>query len=308
MIIGAGAIGVTFAAELHRMGHRVTVVARGAQLQAARNGGIRYVRPDSAELLAAEVAGSAEEVELADGDVLVLATKTQDAAGAIAEWAERPVSGGGGPDPRAGASLPLLTTQNGLETERIALRGFRTVIAGVLGLPANYVEPGVVVAPGAPAVGFAWIGAYPDRDDPMAELIAADLRRANIAANAVPNISDFKRAKLAVSSTFVLDALYAPSPLRDRAAALLQNEARRSSRPHSRESRRSGSSEREAAGATEKPDPPAPPSSRSGKWPATVCWLVDAAEPGPLRIDRDRLPQRRGGPAGPTRRPGRARQ
>ncbi len=226
MIIGAGAIGVTFAAELQRAGCRVTVVARGAQLQAARNGGIRYVRPDGAEHLAAEVAGSAEEVALTAGDVLVLATKTQDAAAAISEWAGRPVAGADGRHSPAGATLPLLTTQNGLETERIALRRFRTVIAGVLGLPATYVEPGVVVAPGAPFVGYAWIGAYPDRDDPQAARIAADLSRANIAALALANISDFKRGKLLVSSAFVLDALYAPSPLRDRAAALLQDEAR----------------------------------------------------------------------------------
>lgn len=225
MIIGAGAIGVTFAAELHRSGRPVIVVARGAQLRAARAGGISYVRPEGSAPLGAEVA-AADEVVLADGDVLVLATKTQDAAAAIAEWADRPVTLAGGQSSSAGASLPLLTTQNGLETERLALRHFRTVIGGVLGLPAAYVNPGVVVAPGAPLVGRAWIGAYPDRADRQAELIAADLSRANIATDALPNISDFKRAKLLVSSMFVLDALYPASALRDRAAELLRDEAR----------------------------------------------------------------------------------
>ena len=65
--------------------------------------------------------------------------------------------------PPPGAALPLLTTQNGLETERVALRHFETVYGGVLALAATYVEPGVVVAPSAPSVGIAWIGAFPDR-------------------------------------------------------------------------------------------------------------------------------------------------
>ena len=225
MIIGAGAIGITFAAELHRAGHPVTVVARGAQLDAARNGGITYARPGGSELVGANFASPAEDLALAAGDVLVLATKTQDAANATAEWAQRPVALADGQNSTAGASLPLLTTQNGLETERVALRHFRTVIAGVLGLPATYLEPGVVVAPAFPVVGHAWIGAYPDRADPQADSIAADLCGANITAEALANISEFKRAKLLVSSTFVLDALYAPSPLRDRAATLLRDEA-----------------------------------------------------------------------------------
>ncbi len=226
VIIGAGAIGITFAAELHRAGHPVTVVARGAQLEAARDGGITYARPDGSELVGAAFASPDDDLALAEGDVLVLATKTQDAAAATAEWGTRPVALAAGGRGTAGERLALLTTQNGLETERVALRHFRTVIAGVLGLPAGYVTPGVVVAPAAPVVGYAWIGAYPDRADRVAESIAADLRGANIPAQAVTNVSAYKRGKLIVATTFVLDALYAPSPRRDAAAALLRDEAR----------------------------------------------------------------------------------
>jgi thiosulfate/3-mercaptopyruvate sulfurtransferase len=171
------------------------------------------------------VHGGPDELALTDGDVFVLATKTQDAAAAIALWAEQPVTLADGTTATAGTSLPLLTTQNGLETKRIALRFFATVFGGVLALPANYVRPGVVVSPGAPAVGLAWIGAYPDRDDPQVEAIARDLRRANIETQSVSDISRWKRGKLVVSTTFVLDALYAQSPLRDRAGALLREEA-----------------------------------------------------------------------------------
>ena len=226
MIIGAGAIGVTLAAELHRSGHPVALIARGAQLKAARADGITYVRPHGKSLVKAHVYGGPDELRLTGEDVLVLATKTQDASAALAVWSEQPVSTAGGQRTTAGAALPLLTTQNGLETERAALRYFETVYGGVLVLAATYVEPGVVVAPSAPSVGIAWIGAFPDRAEPRLQAIARDLRRANLETLVVDDISRVKNAKLAMSSTFVLDALYEAGELRDRAAALVSAETK----------------------------------------------------------------------------------
>jgi thiosulfate/3-mercaptopyruvate sulfurtransferase len=224
VIIGAGAIGVTLAAELHRSGHPVALIARGAQLRTARADGITYARPHGLSLVKATVYGGPDELRLTGEDVLVLATKTQDAAVPLAQWSEQPVSLAGGERTTAGAALPLLTTQNGLETERIALRHFETVYGGVLALAATYVEPGVVVAPSAPSVGIAWIGAFPDRPEPRLEALARDLRRANLETRVVNDISRFKNAKLVLGSTFVLDALYEPGDLRDRAAVLLRAE------------------------------------------------------------------------------------
>jgi thiosulfate/3-mercaptopyruvate sulfurtransferase len=226
VVIGAGAIGVTFAAELKRAGNGVVLIARGAQLEAARTRGITYVRPDGERQLDVPVHGGPEELELRHDDILILATKTQDAAAALALWAQQPVRSADANASTAGASLALVTTQNGLETERVALREFATVIGGVLALPAHFVEPGVVVAPGSPAVGAAWVGAYPDRADPAVEDLARTLRRANLEAYAVDDISAWKRAKLVSSTTFVLDALYPPSALRERAAELLASETR----------------------------------------------------------------------------------
>jgi thiosulfate/3-mercaptopyruvate sulfurtransferase len=226
VIIGAGAIGVTLAAELHRSGHPVALIARGAQLQAAKADGITYARPHGVSLVKASVYGGPDELQLTGEDVLVLATKTQDAAAALAQWSEQPVSLAGGQRTTAGAALPLLTTQNGLETERVALRHFETVYGSVLVLAATYVEPGVVVAPSAPSVGIAWIGAFPDRSEPRLEAIARDLRRANLETLVVDDISRVKNAKLAMSSTFVLDALYEPGEMRDRAAALVSAETK----------------------------------------------------------------------------------
>jgi thiosulfate/3-mercaptopyruvate sulfurtransferase len=226
VVIGAGAIGVSFAAELKRAGNGVVLIARGAQLAAARGDGITYVRPDGARTLDVEVYERPGEFDLRHDDILILATKTQDAEAALSLWAGAPVTAADGSASTAGASLALVTTQNGLEAERAALRHFATVIGGVLGMPAHFVEPGVVVAAGTPAVGGVWIGRYPDAEDPAVEELARTLRRANFDATAVSDISAWKRAKLVTSSTFVLDALYEETELRQAAAGLLAQETR----------------------------------------------------------------------------------
>ncbi len=225
IVVGAGAVGVTLAAELRRAGVAVVLIARGAQLRAAQAGEITYVSPEGTRLLAVTVHDGPGELTLTEEDVIVVATKAQDVAGVVARWSREPVTLPDGTVVESGEVLPLVTTQNGLEAERLALRHFRTVIGGVLAVPAHFVEPGVIVAPGAPAVGLVWLGAYPDRGLAVTERVADDLRAANFEVRAVPDISRYKNGKLVLSSTFVLDALYAPSPLRDRAAAVLRDEA-----------------------------------------------------------------------------------
>jgi thiosulfate/3-mercaptopyruvate sulfurtransferase len=226
VIVGAGGIGVTFAAELQRTGRDVVLVARGGQLAALRDGKVRYSRPDGTRQLDVAAIGDPSEIELTAGDVLVLATKTQDVEPVIAQWAPRPVRRADGTVSTAGGSIPVLTLQNGLEAERIALRRFKTVLGGVLWLPASYVRVGEISAPGWPAVGVVWIGAYPGGEHPALAAIAADLRDSAFEAQVVADIQRWKAAKLTSSVTFALAALYPPSELRDRAAQLLRAEAR----------------------------------------------------------------------------------
>jgi thiosulfate/3-mercaptopyruvate sulfurtransferase len=225
VIIGAGALGVTLAAELDKAGSKVALIAKGGQLEAARTTGITYVTARGESQLDVDVYGGPEEIALRHDDLLVITTKTQDVATALAVWAHQPVSLHDGGTTTAGGALPLLTVQNGLETERVALRQFKTVFAGMLGIPAAFIRTGVVVNYGTPVHGVWWIGAYPDGPDPRLEPIATDLRHANFDTRIVDNISAWKNSKLVGASGFVLDALYEPSPLRDRAAALLRQEA-----------------------------------------------------------------------------------
>jgi thiosulfate/3-mercaptopyruvate sulfurtransferase len=225
VIIGAGAIGVTAAAELKATGNDVALIARGAQLEAARSGGINYVTIKGERKLEVPVYGSAEEVTLTPEDILLLTTKTQDALTALAPWPFKPVTLADGTLSTAGQSLPLLTTENGLETERVALRDFKHVYAGVLGIPVSYTKPGEVVNFGVPVNGVWSLGHYPDaRANDRLKEIAAILRRANFDVTVTDTISVFKNAKIAAAVNFVLDALFKPSPLRDRAAARIRME------------------------------------------------------------------------------------
>ena len=231
VVIGAGAVGATLAAELHEAGIATVLIARGAHLAALRAHGLRHRRPDGEHVVAVPVAAGPDEVELADGDVLVLATKAQDAEAAVAEWAWRPVKRADGGTGVAAELLPILTLQNGLDAERVALRRFATVYGAVVWSPASYLTPGEVVSPAAPAVGVVWVGRYPTgpdtgEGDAGLDGIAADLRAARHLTEVVDDVPGWKAGKLLSILPNALDALYAPSPLRDRAAGALRAEAR----------------------------------------------------------------------------------
>lgn len=129
-IIGAGALGGTFAALLEKAGHEITVTARGAGLAAIREDGIRltggfgdvHARPAAFEHLVERP------------DLALVCTKAQDAEAALAanaQWLDR---------------APVIVVQNGLDGVATAQRllpasecfGALTIVA------ANYTEPGQV--------------------------------------------------------------------------------------------------------------------------------------------------------------------
>lgn len=222
VIIGAGAVGVTLAAELQAAGREVLLVGRGRQLELLRAGQVGYRTPAGRRALWVEAASGPAEVRLHPRDVLVLATKTQDAHDVLAQWARQPVG-----ERRAGEVLPLFTLQNGLAAERAALRRFATVVGSVLLVPSTYVADGEVLSPAAPAPGVFWVGAHPDGPaGAPTEAIAADLAAAGFEVQVVADLSRWKAAKVLGSVTFALDAVFAPGPQRDRAARLVQAEAR----------------------------------------------------------------------------------
>jgi 2-dehydropantoate 2-reductase len=129
-IIGAGALGGTFAALLARAGHDVEVTARGAGLEAIRADGIRL----SGGYGDVHARVAAVEALTVRPELVLLCTKAQDAPMALGRHAEL-IDG-----------VPVVVVQNGLEGVATAERllpasscmGMLSIIA------ANYTEPGRV--------------------------------------------------------------------------------------------------------------------------------------------------------------------
>jgi thiosulfate/3-mercaptopyruvate sulfurtransferase len=238
VVVGAGAVGASIAAELHQAGIATLLIARGAHAEALKTQGLSYVRPDRTRRLLIPVAQRPEDVTLAADDVLVFATKTQDTPGAVRDWAWQPVKRADGSVTVAAHALPAVTVQNGLDNERVVLRSFARVIGGVVWLPATFLVPGEVVNPGTPAPGVIWAGVYPGGGAPGGPAgvhpvgpaedlarIAGDLRAAGFRVYEVDAIRAYKSAKLLDNLVNALDALYPPSALRARAVSALRAEA-----------------------------------------------------------------------------------
>ncbi len=129
-VIGAGAIGGTIAGLLARAGHDVQVVARGEQLAALSQGGLRLTggwgdftaRVDAVESLTVSP------------DITFLATKAQDAGVALRANAEITIG------------TPVVVVQNGLEAITTAQQAApRSEIVGGLALyAASYLSPGTI--------------------------------------------------------------------------------------------------------------------------------------------------------------------
>src|ERR1700749_3555485 len=132
IVIGAGAIGGTTGGKLAASGHEVVLVARGAHLDALRARGLSLATPDGTSTLDIPAIGGPGEVALREDDVLPGPPKPQDAEPVLAEWAWQPVRNG----TVAADALPVVCAQNGVASERIALRRFRQVYGMCVWLPA----------------------------------------------------------------------------------------------------------------------------------------------------------------------------
>lgn len=150
-VIGAGALGSTFAALLDRAGHEVRLVARGAQLDAVRASGLRLSGGfgDWTTTRLVAVPALAEPV-----DLVLFCVKAQDAADALAEHG--PGVGG----------APVLVVQNGLDGVAMAAAALpdSSVLGALSIIAASYLEPGsvTVTTPAATYIGRG--SGDPDRE------------------------------------------------------------------------------------------------------------------------------------------------
>lgn len=185
IVYGAGAIGGVLGGRLATHGLDVVLIARGAHLEAIRADGLVVEDPEGTATVAVEAVGHPGELTFGDGDVVVLAMKSQDTVGALE--ALRGV---------ASPALPIVCAQNGVANERAALRRFPDVYGMCVMCPATHLAPGVVQASSTPVTGLMDLGRWPEGSDATAEALAAVLSASSFSSVARPDIARWKWRKL----------------------------------------------------------------------------------------------------------------
>jgi 2-dehydropantoate 2-reductase len=203
VIYGAGAIGGSIGARLFQKGRDVTLICRGAHLEAVQRDGLLFRTPDEATTLRIAAAASPAEIEWRGDEVVLLSMKSQDTAPAL--QALRAAAG----------DVPVICAQNGVANERMALRVFSRVNAMLVVLPATHLVPGEVLLHSSPLGGVLDCGCYPDGKDPLIEQVAADLLEAGFGALTDPQVMRLKHAKLLTNLGNIVQALCGDGPAGD---------------------------------------------------------------------------------------------
>ncbi len=147
---------------------------------------------------------------------MLLATKSQDTLGALTSLRDA-----------AGAGVPVVCLQNGVENERIAARIMESVYGAVVMAPTAHLEPGVVESYGAELTGMIDVGRYPEGTDERCEEICAALFGFHVRLpRPVPDIMRPKHAKLLLNLRNAVEALCEPGERRDELLDLVTAEGR----------------------------------------------------------------------------------
>jgi 2-dehydropantoate 2-reductase len=212
IILGAGAVGGAVGARLAFVGRDVVLVARGDHLAAMREHGLRLRTPEEDFTQQLPAVGGPEEIRLAVDDILILATKTQQANEILAGWTDSPVHQNGRAVGTAGECLPIFIALNGVAGEAFAHRYFRRVYGVCVWMPVVHLLPGEVIIRSTPRSGMLHIGRVPKmkRDhDQALEQVAADLVAANFEVPLPDDVMAWKYRKLISNIGNVFQALVA---------------------------------------------------------------------------------------------------
>jgi 2-dehydropantoate 2-reductase len=199
VIIGAGAIGGLIGAQLFEHDSDVVLVARGEHYRTIKTAGLRVDTPDAAITARVPVVDHVAAVTFGPDDVVLLATKSQHTADALAA-----VSATAAPD------TPVICAQNGVENERLALRRFSNVYGVCVMCPASHLEPGMVQAHRTPIPGILDLGRYPSGVDATATELAAELTGAGFLSDPKPDIMRWKYKKLLLNLGNAIEAICGP--------------------------------------------------------------------------------------------------
>ncbi|MEO0700579.1 MAG: 2-dehydropantoate 2-reductase [Pseudomonadota bacterium] len=173
-IVGAGGIGGYLAAKLTDAGEDVAILARGAQLAAIKEGGLRLIDPDGDITVRPVISDDASI--LAGSDVIVIAVKAHQLHGAIEQIRDQ-----------VGPKTRVVPFQNGVDAPDILAEAFgpERAMIGTARIFANITEPGVITRYGDPK-GFVF-GTLGGRQSEVADILAA-FRDAGIDAPDHPDV------------------------------------------------------------------------------------------------------------------------
>ena len=201
VIYGAGGIGGSIGARLHLAGYDVVLIARGAHFDAIAAHGLAFHSPKIHETLRIDCVSHPRDLQFNEHDVVILCMKTQHVEGALRDL-----------QLAASADTPVVCCQNGVSSERMALRRFSHVYGMVVWVPAEHLTPGVVVNFAENQAGNLDAGCYPAGIDDTIKAVTEAIDAAGFVSRPTPNIMALKYAKLLVNLTNVLDAASSERP------------------------------------------------------------------------------------------------
>ena len=187
-VMGAGGIGGNLGGLLARDGNEVTLIARGAHLEAIRSRGLSVKMPG--DEFTVEVQATDDPAQAGSADLVIFAVKTYHNSEAIP--AMRPL---------VGKDTSVLSLQNGVETggELARVLGWECVLPGTAIFGAFIESPGVIVNRGlVPNVEF---GEIDGSESPRVKSIADALSKAGISTRISADVTKALWAKYMVLPT-----------------------------------------------------------------------------------------------------------
>jgi len=200
VVVGAGAVGGVVGGFLSRSGQEVAFVARGEHGRIMADAGLTVRTPQDDFVVHTTVVASPAELKLDEGDVVLLAVKSQDTRRALDDL----VAAGAAP------AIPVVCLQNGVANEPVVAERFDHVYGVPVMAPTLYLEPGVVEAKSGPVPAILDIGRYPEGVDGTAERIAEGFRAAGIDSRVQPDVMRWKWAKLLMNLGNAIEVVCGP--------------------------------------------------------------------------------------------------
>jgi len=176
-ILGSGAVGGYYGAKLARAGHDVTLIARGAHLEALRARGLAVRSPLGD--FTVHVPAEHDTARVGHVDVVLLAVKTYDNATALPALS-----------PLVGPDTLVLTLQNGVDSagEVAAAAGESRTLGGTTYIATALAEPGLIVQNGTyRRIVFGECFGELSRVSPRVEALSRVLAAADIQVEAAPD-------------------------------------------------------------------------------------------------------------------------